>query len=790
MPRSRRLWRTYALAIAALVTLVLIVSGLAQLWLIEREVRAAVLARQALEATRASARIDRFIGDVDALLRSCLSLLDSGHIEIADDSIRLELYRLMKQSNAIQELYWIDPLGRERVRVSRLASDQIGQHEGLRAVSEFLQARGSAPWFGPVEFVVNQPRVVMARRGRNPESGVLAAQVDLAQLRDIIGETSFDREGYAYVVDQEGRLLAYPDFNHILSRTDWSERPPVRAAISLAAAGGVASEDHLIEFVAPDGRSMVARTAALSVPGWRLVTEQPRREAYAAVRRALGAALWILALAVLAGSAVGIVLARRVVRPIRQLAEGADRIGDGRLDHRIELKREDELGQLAARFNQMAERLGDSYRLLEARVAERTQELLQANAMLSAKRQEAEQASQAKTRFLASASHDLRQPLHTVSLLVGVLRRQTTTAEVGKLIDHIQVSVSAMEGLFSSLLDISKLDAGMAKPVLADHGLAELLERLAANHGPQAARKQLRLVVVPSHCAVRTDIMLLERVLNNLVSNAIHYTEHGRILVGCRRRRDGIELQIRDTGIGIAPQHLPYLFDEFFQIDNPERDRTKGLGLGLSIVKRTLDLLGHSYELSSKPSRGTCFSIRLPLAEKEHMLQLSAPLAGPSASRDRPSITGAFIAVIDDEADTRRAMQALCHSWGAHIVAAASASQCLEQLSDHLRYPDLILCDYRLRQRQDGLDVVEQMRAHIGQEVPAIIITGDIAAADLRRVSDAGLPLLHKPVGADRLLAAIEAALQAEQATAPHPIGGRELAEMSSDSGHENPADR
>ena len=770
---GQRLWQTYALAVVALVTLVLVAGGLAQLWLIQRETRISVAALQALEASRASARIDRFFSQTDALLRGTLSLQESRHLGDADVDIQFELYRLMRQSRAIQALYWINQHGQERVRISRMEADRIGVGEDRSQSSEFLQARTRVTWYGPVSFVVNQPRVLMAWRGWRAAGGVFVAEVDLAQLREIIDETRFGREGIAYVVDGEGRLLAHPDFAQVLSGPDRALHPSVRAAIAPGSNGG------LIEFTTPDGRAMVGRAAALSVPGWRLITEQPRDEAYAPVRRALDTALLILLLAVLAGSAVGIVLARRVVRPIQRLAEGADRIGEGQLEHRIELARGDELGQLAARFNQMAERLGDSYRLLETRVGERTRELAEANTLLSEKREAAELANQAKTRFLASASHDLRQPLHTISLLVGVLRRQPVTPEVGKLVGHIEASVSAMETLFVGLLDISRLDAGTAKPALGDHALAELLHRVAASHGPEAERKGLRLIVVPSRAAVRTDAVLLERVLGNLVSNAIRYTERGKVLVGCRRRAEGIEMQVRDTGIGIAPAQLPHVFDEFYQVGNPERDRTKGLGLGLAIVKRTLDLLGHPHALRSTPGRGTCFSILLPVAEA-----LPRVPARPTAQANGQRVVGAFIVVIDDEADTRRAMQALCHSWGAHVLSAASAEQCLGLLDEHLRQPDLILCDYRLRQRHNGLAAVRRIRARIGQTVPAIIITGDIGAADLRRVADAGLPLLHKPVGADRLLAAIEAALGA------HPTGRGAAAETGSDCDHEDSAGR
>ena len=235
-PPGQRLWQTYALSVAGLVTLVLTVSGLAQLWLIQRETRIAVEALQALEAARASARIERFIGQTGALLRAALALQDSRHLDDADADIQFELYRLMKQSRAIQALYWIDQHGQERVHISRMEPDRIGVREDRSQSPEFLYASAEAPWFGPVTFVGNQPRVVLARRGSLPQSGVLAAEVELAQLREIIDETRFGREGQAYVVDGEGRLLAHPDFLRVLARPDWADHPPVRAAIRPAGA--------------------------------------------------------------------------------------------------------------------------------------------------------------------------------------------------------------------------------------------------------------------------------------------------------------------------------------------------------------------------------------------------------------------------------------------------------------------------------------------------------------------------------------------------------------------------
>jgi signal transduction histidine kinase/CheY-like chemotaxis protein len=426
----------------------------------------------------------------------------------------------------------------------------------------------------------------------------------------------------------------------------------------------------------------------------------------------------------------------------------------------------------------MASRLQESYAGLDAKIHERTRELTEANdkvreqamtleklnealgdrvVALDVKREEADRANAAKTRFLAAASHDLRQPLHSVGLLVGILRERMPTVELSTLVDKVQLSVQAMESLFKSLLDISKLDAGAVVPNVSEFDIGSLLRAIENSYAPQAEEKGLVLDVVASSAFVRSDPVLLERIIGNLVSNAIRYTYHGRVLVGCRRHSDALRIMVIDTGVGIAAVHLDDIFDEFFQVGNPERDRSKGLGLGLSIVKRTAELLGHTLTVRSQPGKGSIFAV-----EVEHVQRAYEPLPrGFSDATEGTSLEGAFVALIDDDQENRYATEALCRQWNCHVVSGTSAAEILARLADHLRPPDLIVTDYQLRDHETGLDVIARIREHAEQTIPALIVSGAASAADLELVSKSGFELLQKPVNPAQLRRAMQRLLAA-----------------------------
>ena len=248
----------------------------------------------------------------------------------------------------------------------------------------------------------------------------------------------------------------------------------------------------------------------------------------------------------------------------------------------------------------------------------------------------ADEANRAKTSFLAAASHDLRQPIHAMALFVAALKSKSRDPEARPIVDHLVASVEALEGLFDALLDISKLDAGIVRAEIGDFPLQPIFERVAQDCAADAEEKGLRLVVVPTRAIVTSDATLLERIVRNLVSNAIRYTKTGGLVLGCRRAGANVRIAVCDTGIGIEPAQLPQVFKEFFQVANPERDRAKGLGLGLAIVERLAQLLGHSVTVASVPGRGSTFSVTLPRGE--------SPSRRPRRRRPRPRPRAASVA--------------------------------------------------------------------------------------------------------------------------------------------------
>jgi signal transduction histidine kinase/CheY-like chemotaxis protein len=371
---------------------------------------------------------------------------------------------------------------------------------------------------------------------------------------------------------------------------------------------------------------------------------------------------------------------------------------------------------------------------------------------LRGQKQVAELASVAKSRFLASASHDLRQPVHALGMLVGALRSHRLPKRSVALIDHLDSSIGALDSLFTSLLDISRLDAGVVEGRMAAVPLDPLIGRIVRDLRDAAAAKGLSLIAAPTSTAVVSDPILLERILRNLIGNAVLYTEQGRILVGARRRAGGVAIEVWDTGPGVADDQREAIFEEFYQLANPDRDRAKGLGLGLAIVRRLTAILGHRLSLESRPGRGSVFRI-----EAERALW-AAGVAAPAEPAPAPSGSGVILA-IDDESQIRVAMAELLRSWGHEVIVAAGGEEALAALAGRPA-PDLILCDYRLRGGESGVKVIRRLQRVLGTQVPAILMTGDTAADRIREAQASGFPLLHKPVPHVRLRAAVTSLLR------------------------------
>jgi signal transduction histidine kinase len=363
----------------------------------------------------------------------------------------------------------------------------------------------------------------------------------------------------------------------------------------------------------------------------------------------------------------------------------------------------------------------------------------------------AERANAAKSRFLAAASHDLRQPVHALSLFVAAMRPHSMDEEARSLLDHIDDSVRSMGSLFGGLLDISRLDAGVVEVNRMPIAVQPLLERVCHEYEVQAQAKGLQLVLHECSLSVMSDALLLERVLRNIIANAVAYTDRGRIVVGCRRGRERLSIQVWDTGRGIPTDEQEHVFQEFYQLGNPERDRTKGVGLGLAIVRRLTELLGHTLTVRSNVGAGSMFAVSAPRAS-------TAAAAGMSSGEfTLPFLAHGvgLILVIDDEVSIQIAMKSLLEGWGYEAITAGSCEEMLELIATHRTAPRLIISDYRLRDNASGIDAIERLRNEYNDEIPGMLITGDTAADRLREAQESGFLLLHKPVPNHRLRASI-----------------------------------
>ena len=367
------------------------------------------------------------------------------------------------------------------------------------------------------------------------------------------------------------------------------------------------------------------------------------------------------------------------------------------------------------------------------------------------KSRQLELANTAKSRFLAMASHDLRQPLHALGLFVAHLRTSLKPRERAKTVEQVDAAVKEMAEMFNSLLDISKLDAGVLMPQIVEFSIARLLQKIEATFNQTAREKGLRLRVVRSDAWVRSDALLLERILINLVSNAMRYTLRGGIIVGCRRRGEMLRIEVWDSGPGIPEAHKQNIFGEFFQLPTPERDRYGGLGLGLAIVDRLRRLLNHEIELTSTAGRGSRFTILVPMAAEGVTFVETVR----SPHRAAFAVGGKVILIIDDAPIVLEGTSRLLDKWGYSVVTADSDEAALSQLTEREQRPDLIISDYHLANGKTGIKAIERINAKFGATIPTILISGDTAPERLRDAKDKGYILLHKPVDPMRLRAAM-----------------------------------
>jgi protein-histidine pros-kinase len=371
-------------------------------------------------------------------------------------------------------------------------------------------------------------------------------------------------------------------------------------------------------------------------------------------------------------------------------------------------------------------------------------------------RQEAERANKANTAFLAAASHDLRQPVQALSLLNGALRRTVKVPLALEMVESQQQSLDAMTNLLNSLLDISRLDAGAVEPEVEDFPIQRLVDRLSAEFSRQASSKNLRFEAEDCDTIVRSDPNLLGEIIQNLVSNAIRYTDRGKVRLTCREKKGQLCVDVHDTGIGISPDQIEEVFQEFHQIKSPGSNK-EGFGLGLAIVRRLADLLDHSIEVESEPGKGSSFSVCMPLVEQPD-------IDDENEAESQTESTGAdlsgMVVLIEDDVNVANAWGLLLEAEGYRVAAAESASEAQAVINHVDIAPDLIISDFHLLDGSTGVEAVRSIRKKYGRSIPSFIVSGDTSKVvqDARSLSNS--VIMSKPVNTDHLLALARTAIE------------------------------
>lgn len=423
-----------------------------------------------------------------------------------------------------------------------------------------------------------------------------------------------------------------------------------------------------------------------------------------------------------------IIVKRNISRPLHALTDAINSfdalkdLSDSSTEKEL-MSRGDELGMVARSFNALKHDLREQGKAL--RLAKET----------------AEKADNAKSQFLAAASHDLRQPLHAMQMYLAVLRRRLKISKNLEIVSNVEAVAITTGRLLNSLLEISQLEAGVISPQIEDFPIKELTRRLALSFLPIAQNKGLSLRIIASNAIVRSDPALLERVVGNFLSNAIRYTDKGSILIGCRKRGNKLAIQVWDTGPGIPGNQAQAIFDDFHQLYNEERDKGKGLGLGLAIARRLSDCLNHEIEHRSVLGKGSYFGVLVDVGDR-----VNERAQQENFSEISHDLSQAVVLLIEDDKSVVEATTLLLKSWGSKVFCARTANEAVEIISAQTQPPNIIIADYRLPGELDGIEAVTRVQLAVGTAIPAIIITGESKLNEIQKMSEMGYLVLRKPV--------------------------------------------
>lgn len=617
-PRGR-IFRRYVVTFASVVCGVLLVSSLVAMYFGYEESKQATFAIQQEKARAAALRIEQFMGDIEGQFWWAAKAPWSSSPEGLAQR-RLDFLVLLRRVPAITEVRQLDRLGREQLRVSRVEVDVLGGNTDFSRDQMFILGK-TRTYFGQIYYRADsEPYISMAMAGLDAQHGVSVAEVNLKLIWDVIHQIRVGRAGYAYVVGSSGILIAHPDIGLVLKKTSLLGLPQVAQALGAPTfVGGAASGL---------GRDLSGRrTLSSNVPivnlrsdapgrflNWTVFVEQPLAEAFEPVYAVVYRTVGLLLAGLIASVAVSLVLAQRMVRPIRTLQSGAMRIASGALDHRVDVRTGDELESLAEEFNEMAAALGDARAGLEQKVAERTRELAVANQRL-------DEASRHKSQFLANMSHELRTPLnailgYTELVMDGIYGE--VPEKIRDVLGRLDKSGRHLLGLINDVLDLSKIEAGQLTLMLSEYSMKDVVQAVVTAMESLAVEKglALRVLVGPDLPVGRGDERRITQVLMNLVGNAVKFTEAGEVKIQAVASDGQFVVAIADTGPGIADADQRRIFEEFQQADSSTR-RRGGTGLGLAIAKRIVELHGGRIWVESVLGKGSTFTFTLPVRAGE-----------------------------------------------------------------------------------------------------------------------------------------------------------------------------
>ena len=442
-------------------------------------------------------------------------------------------------------------------------------------------------------------------------------------------------------------------------------------------------------------------------------------------------------------SMVLVIVRMNISKPLQLLTDSINRYTPLHKVEEIEdeqniLSREDELGRMGRSFNRLKKDLWE-----------------QGEGLQNAKF-DAERANKAKSVFLASASHDLRQPLNAMQMYIAALQSKVKDKEILRIIEDINsVSISTAR-LLNALLDVSELEVGAIKPRHEVFAVNNILISIFQSFLPLAKDKELDFRVVPSSLHVESDPALLERILGNFMSNAIRYTDKGSVLIGCRKKGSKVSVEVWDTGCGISDDQMSLIYEDFYQVENKERDRGKGLGLGLALAKRLADSLGHTIDSQSSLGSGSCFSVSVDLAEDK------ADKSHDEIFMNIMNLSGINILLIEDDIDVLKATKQLLESWGCKVKTARNKDEVMNLIKENpYNNPDIILADNRLPGDASGIDITYLIQEKLQASIPCVIMTGDVERTHVQSIIDQGFPVLLKPIQPAKFRAMLSHLIQA-----------------------------